>query len=366
MRYPTMRKHRVRFVVFTGTSGKTLARNATTFMLRHAGHRVIHPPFGYTNELGIVLAALGIESVTFFSWKGLKEILHSVPEQDTLACVEIGADWYPDIPWFVRRYSPYGICMTNIATDTWTRGLDTIWKEKQMLIDHLSDDGFVVFSRANESIERIHALDVSKARTYPFTVATEDAQAFVFEATACTYTYVSPVADFTPHIEAFGAAFACGEVLDPTFTPAPDVFATYTGVPERFTVTTLLSGATLITDTYKAVPQCTEYVLRYALALPQKHRIAVISEMRPLTQNIEKHYARVAELLRSFDRVYFIGPSATGALLAKDIPTLSVIDSPLAYPELGKTLQELADTNTVIVIKGSQRYHLNTLVSRML
>lgn len=349
LRYRTIRSGNARFIVFTGTSGKTLARSATAYALRKAGYRVIFPPYGYTNELGIVLAALGIESVRLFSFAGLARALTGRPPKGAYICVEAGADWYPDIPWFVRRFTPYGICITDVATAEWARPLAAIWDEKKELIRHISPDGFVCFSTRNPSLPELRSMKVPQEQRKEFTA--EDNE------------FSSPLAAYMPYREAFGCAIACLECIDTKASLPKDFFSAYRGVPERFSLSVLRSGATVIADTYKAIPQCTEYVLDLARSLPAKKRIVVISEMRPLWRNERLHYEHLASLLQSFDATYFIGPQNLGLFLAELLPNLRVINGESQYPQIAKDILAEAGPGTTIVVKGAGRYRLLELVS---
>jgi hypothetical protein len=149
-----------RFIVFTGTSGKTLARFATTHALRSAGATVVSPPLGYTNELGLVLAAIGIESVRLTSLAGVRSILRARPDSSAYICIELGADWRYDIPWFLNRFTPHGVCITTTTKTEWTRELGDIWADKQLLVRQIPPGGFVCWSSKNESADVVRTLQI--------------------------------------------------------------------------------------------------------------------------------------------------------------------------------------------------------------
>jgi UDP-N-acetylmuramyl pentapeptide synthase len=321
-----------------------MARSATTYALRKAGYNVVSPPYGYTNELGIVLAALGIESLRLFSFRGLAQVLTARPPQDAYVCVEVGADWYPDIPWFVKRFAPWGVCVTDVAAEEWTRPHSVIWNEKRELVRHIVPDGFLCYSKNNTSVNMLRSFEISSQQRKEFT---------------------PEAGDLMPYAEAFGCALACLQVINKDFLFKESFFADYKPVTERLSLSSLRSGATLIADTYKAIPQCTEYILGLALSLPAKHKVAVISEMRPLWRNKREHYGHLASLLQSFDTVYFIGPVEIEGLLRELLPDLQVIQSESEYSEIAESILVHSGSDSVVVVKGAGRYHLAQMVSKL-
>ncbi len=347
LRYSTLRSSKTRFLVFTGTSGKTLARSATAFALKKAGYHVSSLPYGYTNELGIVLTALGIEEGSLFTPGGLWRVLTAKPPKDLYACIELGADWRVDTGWFLRRFRPYGVCIVNVSKEEWTRPLPDIWDDKGALVASVPGEGFIAFSSMNESVSKIRTL-ATKARVCEFSAASE--------------TFRSSLSELLPYREAFGFAAACMKAVGAAI-PREDLFINYPGVEERLRKVRLASGATLIADTYKAVPQCTEFVLDLALTEPAQKRIAVVSAMHPLWKNEEEHYRKIALKLQRFDEAYFIGPERIHVLLSGSAPDIRRLREH-EYPTLADRLNK-EGTDTVIVIKGAGRYHLENVVSML-
>lgn len=366
LRKKTLVTSSVRILVFTGTSGKTLARSATTYALRKTGYTVISPPYGYTNELGIVLAALGIESIKLFSFSGLYRIFFEKPYQKTYVCIELGADWYPDTNWFLRHFKPYGVCLTNITEEEWVRSLSVIWKEKDLLIKKISPYGFVCFSSQNDSLEKIKGIQhLTPSLFHEFIVSPKDINHFVYSINNKAMQFRSTLADLLPYREAFGAALTCLHALDIS-TSSEDFFSEYKPVTDRLHITELASGATLLADTYKAIPQCTEYVLRLARSIPKEKKIVILSEMRPIWKNKEQHYNQLVPLLKDFTQVYFIGPPDITELLSSQLPNVQIINDENQYKGLVKKITVKSGAETLYVIKGAGHYHFSELVTTLL
>ncbi len=366
IRYRTLNTGNVRFLVFTGTSGKTLARTATAYALRKAGFRVISPPYGYTNELGVVLAALGVETLSLLSLEGIQRVIQSNPPSDAYVCIELGADWRLDIPWFLKRFKPYGVFITNTSIQEWTRPLENIWSDKQRLVRHIPQDGFLCWSKQNESVEKIRTMGVPEHKycTLDFTVSAGKME-FLYESQNAKYHFSSPSSALTPYTEAFGCAIACMEIMKKIPLLSKDFFAGYQASKNRFSYQTLTGGSVLVSDTYKSVPQCSKYVLEFALALPAKKHIAVVSAMHPLWMNKTIHYRNLSSTLKHFDKIYFIGPHQIYNLIKRYVPKIERTDE-VSFKDLAVVLQENASTETVLVIKTAGRYHAESLVEMLL
>ncbi len=355
LRRKTLRGSGIRFLVFSGTSGKTLARTASVHVLRRAALPVVSPPFGYTNELGIVLAALGIESVRLFSLSGIRRVASARAPRGAYICIELGADWRADIDWFLDRFVPFGVCITNVASLEWTRTREEIWSDKRALMENIPSEGFLVWSRENESVEQIRGI-ASKLRCRRAEFSVSIGKQYV---TYKNRRFHSALAEFVPYAQAFGAAIASIECIGSPASVRDDAFADYAPPAGRLVQKRLPGGAILLADTYKAVPQCTLHVLATALAISAKKRIAVITAMQPLWKNERDHYRQIGELLNHFDGSYFVGPERLFSMLRQIVPHAIHAD----IGTLGILLKKEATDGTLIVIKGAGRYHLDRLAS---
>ena len=365
MRYRAVTSSFIHFVVFTGTSGKTLARSATAYAYKKAGLHVVSPPYGYTNELGIVLAALGIESVHLFSLQGIRKVLSASLQQETYVCIELGADFRSDIPWFLKRFTPQGVCITNVSDKVWTKDLSSLWKDKKDLIACIPTGGFLCYSAHNTSIDRIRHIEASTQdiQVALFQTNIVSDSSFNYSSSNTKYIFTSPLAILMPYTEAFGFAIASLEILNKNFVFPEIFFSEYIPVQERISKRVTTHGATLVTDTYKAIPESMEYVLGFALTISSKKKIAVVSAMHPLWAHTHEHYGTLISFLNRFDKVYCIGPQKVSSLLAKKVHGLQIIHDTSHYQEIAMQIQKELQPETVLVIHGASRYHLEKLVT---
>jgi len=122
----------------------------------------------------------------------------------------------------------------------------------------------------------------------------------------------------------------------------------------------------MITDTYKAIPRCMEYVINLAHSIPAQEKIAVISEMRPVWRDRHLHYKNLASSLDGFSEVYFVGPRRIANLLTGLIPNLHLLNDESQYEQLALELKKRTTSKTLYVIKGAGSYHLSRLVALVL
>ena len=364
LRLRTLQQSDVRFLVFTGTSGKTLARSVTAYALRRAGHIVVSPPFGYTNELGIVLAALGIESTRLFSWSGIWTLFTSQPPVGAFICIELGADFRDDTRWFLERFKPFGIIITNLSREAWARLPAEAWGDKERLFDAVPSNGFVCWSAQNESIGTIrnHFLAVRDFRSREIVCDPwKSGEGVVYKIENGDRMFGAPFVLSLPYVDAFGLALACLQLID-ALPARGDFFSAFTPPPGRLSMQRIPSGPLLVHDTYKSVPQCMCFVLTTAAEIPAQKRIAVVSSMHPLLIDQDAHYQKMADILRAFDTVYYIGPRRIQSFLQKSIPTLRAVRDASEYSAIARTILSDIDERSVIVVKGAGRYRLDTLV----
>lgn len=334
----------IRLLAFSGTAGKTLALRATKHALKKSGRTAISLPYGYTNELGIVLAMLGIEEpVRLHTLYGIRRVLTSEAPQGAFVLVEVGADWREDARWFARRFHPSAIFLTALDPIAWARPIPDILADKAELIRALAPEGHVVLSRANPSFGALRVLSSSRADI--------------------TVLEFSPEPDaMAAHAEAEGHAAAYADALG---SASLHVFDDYEPPAERVSARTYQEERTIVSDTYKAVPYCVRSVLDYALALPAEKRILVISAMHPLRLSIREHYADLGERSARFDACYFAGPENVFAMLRAKNPGIQRITAASGYRNLADDIYRRSPPGTLVAVKGAGRYGLGSLVQEL-
>jgi UDP-N-acetylmuramyl pentapeptide synthase len=329
LRRRAIRQAPIRWVVCTGTSGKTLTRQFIAHALRKTGHAVVSPQLGYTNELGIILAALGIERVSLTTWQGIRTVFTSSLSQQTFVCIELGADFYKDISWFLKRFTPFAVCITSVAPTTWARDRAVIATEREHLIQAITPDGFAIFGGS-------------------------------VSGTLLSYPFILRRQLFEPHIRALNCTVRCMEQLNLRHHFTPTFYEDFIFSSDRLDVAKMRSETTIIADTYKAIPYCTNWFLDMAVRHTAKKKFLIISELRPLWKNADQFYADIAAQFKHFDRIYFIGPQKIYAFLAAHDSRVQHIDVS-SFQTVAAEIASNAGSDDAVFIKGSFVYKLDEL-----
>ncbi len=257
VRRRSIQKSTNRFVVVTGSVGKTITRQTLAEALRRAGQPVASPQTSYVNEMGILCTLFGVEHFSMRSPKAWWQLLRNQPLQNTYICIELGADFRTDIDWFLRRFDPYAALVTPVTTFNWTGVVPQ-----------------VAAARAR--------LTVRAACVFSF--AARDA--------------VGPDR-FYEEVVTMAAAFLRYENI-----PVPTSLVPYT--EGRWGMKAYAHSAVMF-DTYKVTPLCLTDTLMWCLAARECRKISIMTEIRPSLIPLPALYEPVRELLAQIDEVYVVG-----------------------------------------------------------
>lgn len=362
LRSRAIREAEVKIIVCTGSSGKTLTRHALTHALHKAGVAVTSPQSGYTNELGVVLATLGIADVSLFTRATIKKIFAKIPKNNII-CVEIGSDIYKDIPWFIRRFSPWIVILGAIDGQTWARDAKKIAGERRSLLRNLRGDGFAICMEGNEQgVELLH--DVKERQKIIVQTPTAILEAGRTDMTVCgeksIYTFVFSERYFLPHIEACAMATLVMERLGFEAHITPELFEDYVVPKERLRYEVFSSGVTLLSDTYKAIPLCTKRILEQGLILPAKKRILILSGIRP-SKKENAFPKEIMGLAKRYDKVYLVKKEGFAIEWRKEKRITMPLEKIYTYSELANRVLSDVYPNDLIVLKGAQRYRIESI-----
>jgi UDP-N-acetylmuramyl pentapeptide synthase len=322
-----------------------------------------------------VLASLGLENISLRTISGWRDVLFNKPAKGLYVCVEIGADFRDDVTWFLKHFSPHGVCVTGVDLEVWGRDPVTLIEEKKVLISAVPAEGFVMYAADNTLRTVFDEINIScqKIRV-PASPAEELVSADVlltptavdFDVAGDPVSLVFSRHLFRPQHKAVSFALACMQFVSPEKGVPEDFFAEYTFTAQRLNVKCISENSYCILDTYKAVPYCTEWFLSLGQIISASKKIVVLSELRPAPKNIEQHYARIATLLDQFDDVYFVGPKETYELLHAYAPEVAFISSPVEYSETAKRIHASLQDRGILFLKGSYTYHLDELFTQVL
>lgn len=379
---------RVKFLVYTGTVGKTTMRDTVVHLLKQAGINVRSNALGYTSEIGIILSILGVYEASLLSINTLRRIITSKIPDNTYVCIELGADFYYDIPWFLKRFKPFSVFMSGIYDKFWSGNLDKQNEERLTLINSIQPGGTVFYNSDDEEVKKlISKLDKNIKRKSFSINNTGDLADINFEKTdqninryianagsgyienlqfktrenRYSFGFTFPV--LMPQLYALECAILFAEIY------LPDAFARieeyfrhwkFSNLRLRWHITR--HGAVVLEDSYKSTPMCFNWLINEVQEMHTKNMVLVISEIRPLTINIQEVYETIASKLSNFKFVYFIGPSTIYEnYFKRNLNSKYVI--PNDYEKLANNLLINSQKGDLIVVKGSEKYDLHTIVN---
>lgn len=326
---------RPRFVVCTGTSGKTLNRYAIATLLKHTNVPCVSPPQGYTNELGVLLAAVGLETASLWSWRTWRSLLFQ-PYVEDWVCIELGADFRADIPWFLKYFSPtVVVCTAEDARDWYPHSARTRI-ERRTLFASVPDTGFCILS---ESVQQTVIRPDYALHTVPVR----------------PFIQLDSTVTFGPRLTALDVARVfgshCQEILSPPLTIDAVAWPAH-----RLTVTTLRTGALLIADTYKSVPLCTNRFVRAAAQVGAAQRILVLGEPYPTLADPQMFAQELATHTKDYTYVILVCTRAFKDAVAPILHTHAWYGPHIEASTVAQALLTQAHEGDVIVLKGAKEH----------
>jgi len=373
-RQEDVKKSRARFIVFTGSSGKTTTRYFIDYTLKQLGYNSISPQAGYTNEIGIVLASLGISDVSLKKISTWKAIFYNLIPKDSFVCIELGADFRTDIPWFLKRFKANVVVLTDSDQRHWFGGRHNIEKDRQALFETLTpQDAFILSSDRFDELPDAAKLKPQIFKINPqekFTKKIEIFDLFKDYQVSIPYPKKEYLFQFSrrlfdPQISALGLTLGVVDYLRRLPDLKEDFFMDYVFPEERLEIKRLGLTSTIIADTYKAIPNCTEWFLKNADQIQASKKILVLSEMKPDVINVNLYYGEILNLLPNFSKVYFVGSDKVFNILKKTSTPIEKINLENNYDDLCQKILGEADEGCVVFLKGAQSFGFNNIVRKL-
>jgi UDP-N-acetylmuramoyl-tripeptide--D-alanyl-D-alanine ligase len=379
----------LKFLVFTGTSGKTTMKDTVYTTLYGLNIPVSRSVHGYNNELGIILTIMGMQDFSIKNPKGWFRLLNKKVIKNRFICIELGADFYKDIEWFLKKFSPYGVFISSSYSSSWSRDIFEVEKDRKRIFKATVSNGFIAYNSDDVTIQKLVKESDSKAHLIPFSL-TQKREGSVFvefwknpfkvlpvnEAVHVSdmltvnvygkeYDVNLPRATFEPQVYGILASYACMyHISEASSEEVSQIMTDYQFSENRLQIYVAKNGAVIIEDSYKATPLCTSWYLDMSSKIIARRKVLVITEMRPLTFDIRNYYKEVARQSLFADSFFFLGSHKMFKTLhdnnkrSKEV----FVDG---YQVLSKNLLESTEAGDVILLKGSFRYNLSRLRSML-
>lgn len=317
---------RIKFIVCTGSVGKTIIRRSLVDSLSvKAESKFVTPKTDYCNELGVILAILEIEDFSFFSYSSWVKLFLKKPLKDKFIFIELGADFRLDIQWFLGRWSPYDVILTQATEIPWTKEISKVLASRIKLCRAVTGGEIYISCRDN-----VH-LKILRENKIPFILINHDQD---------IYSYPSQL-----------LINYCEQEIETTFIP----FLT-----KRYTRFSLGKGV-LIKDTHKVTPVCLAHFLNKLLIEETKEKILIMTEIRPVISNYEEVYKNFIPDLQLVDKIYFYGDKKVYLYLIKKLNNLIWVEKQDIQNIVLNLRRKLSEDSVTVGIKISSFYELSPL-----
>ncbi len=374
-------RYRPRLVGITGSTGKTITRDAIALAL---GTDVAVRVSGksYDTPLDTALAILGIDrNSSHATWFKLltksliKEI--KVEEPETIV-VELGAHRPGDIDTISRRLAFKVMVVTNVGT-THTE----LFYNKDMVAHELTsavvtlEKGSVVILNADDPL--VVAMAV-KAHARVVTYGTADGAdvriiridrvaaglGVTLRIGGTAYELHLPHVIGRHQVGHIAAALVCAQVLGVDVAAAAKRLQGFVPPAGRLRRLAGRNGVIILDDSYSASPEVTTAALNTLKGLSAGRKIAVLGDMAGLGGLSRAAHADIGRTAAGVaDMVIAVGEEMREAgkealRLGKDVHHFMTSD------EVGKWLVDFLQPNDVVLVSGSRSMHMEHVVARLL
>lgn len=349
--------HRKRFhipvIAIAGAAGKTSTKDLTAHVLSQAMN-VLKTEANYNNQVGTPLTLLGLTA------------------EHECAVIEIGTNEPGEIETLCAMVQPTHGLITNIGKEHLEKliDLDGVEREETALFEYLHDHDGLAF--VNMDDERLQAYGISATSRLPLrrviTFAADHAADIhpniTFDAELRpTLHCMHGSFTFRAHMQTSGVASAYNAVcaiaiawsLQLTADEVRAGLQTYTPPPAHGygrMVVERDGPFVVLNDCYNANPESMRLALDTLARYPASRRLAVLGDMRELGDAAtEEHMAILAYAIECSDLVITTGDEFRVAVERIDGEHAFWVNTHEGCAEL---VRENADTNTVVLVKGSR------------
>lgn len=385
-----LRRYHPSLLGVTGSSGKTIAKDAITAVLS-SSYRVRSSPLSYDSRIGIALSILGI-TARQFKRRWYKLLAQSKAAELTslepdMIVLSLGAAQPGDIDYVASRLAWLGAVITNVESthlDLFTTK-DLVAHELTSLIVSIPATGFIVLNGDDPLVQAMRPRSQARAIIYG---TSPSAQVRLLHARrrarvgfACAvkiggrlhelhFPNIVAETQILPIISALAVAHAMR--LD--MSQAIKSVQTIMPPPGHMRPLTGYNRAALLDDSYSASLENTLAALRTLGQYPARRRIAILGDMLNLgPQTINAHQqvgAVVADLANIFVAVGNNMRNAGAAALRQSELNSNTAPLDVHYfsssRDVGKWLRDYLHPDDVILIKGSRAMHMEEVTRSLL
>lgn len=403
----TIVKYQPGIVGFTGSVGKTSAKEATRAVL--LGTRRMRASRGnFNGQIGLPLAILGdwkdedmhllsrehspgkdafrkflfLSKVVLIS--ALKLIFGVRSVYPELLILEYGADRPGDIKRLMEIARPQIAVVTAVgeipAHVEFYQSPEQVAREKSRLVENLPSNGFAILNADDDMVSSMRERTRAHVITFGFS---EDAEvritnfehrvtegkpagiAFKLNYGGSFVPVRMPHCFGRPPAMAAAAAAAVGLVFGAHLVKIAEALSAYQSPPHRMKLLAGVRGTTIMDDSYNASPLSMAAAIDTAKSIGAARKVAVLGDMLEIGEYaIQAHEEIGRRAAKVFDMILTVGPRAkfiAEAALAAGKVKKSVLSFNDANEVVSK-FQDLIKNGDLILIKASWGMHLDRIV----
>lgn len=378
-----LKRYQPLLIGVTGSTGKTLTKEAIALALKDHRHVRVSPQ-SYNTPIGVALSILGV-SAPYSRWGWVRLLSRSLvrevsrPEPDTII-LELGADRPGDIGFLVKQARITIGVVTNISS-THLRlftSKEMVAHEKMALITSLPRDGFAILNQDDPLVAHMHTHTPATVIWYGTSRETHiglvraerlSTGGFALEVTVNGQHYELSLRNIIARhqLGSVLAALAIASALKISTKQAIANLQNLIPPPGRMRLFVGKRGSGLIDDSYNASPEATLAALQTLKELPGRRKIAILGDMLDLGSETISWHEKIGEQAASIADI-FIGVgqqmrhAQARALRTQNVDCHHFEDS----RDVGKWLIDFLRPGDLVLIKGSRAMHMEHVTKRLL
>ena len=392
MAIAVLKKHQPKIVAVTGSVGKTSTKEAVFAVLSSRFH-VRENKKNYNNEIGIPLTVIGAQTggrsligwiCVVVQWLRTLFLDRKYPE---ILVLELGIDHVGDMEYLMSFIKPFVGVVTNVSVSHLEhfKTMDTIAKEKGVLIESLLKDGCAVLNGDDPRVLAMAKRTSAKAITFG-----EDQHVMV-GFSHFMYNYADGIPDGVSfklnydgknvpirlrHMLAKHgawsavAAVAVGIAFKMNLVEIASALEGIRPPAGRTNLFKGISGSYVIDDTYNASPKSVLSVLDILEHLQSQRKIAILGDMLELGSEEKSAHIGIGKKLSEMGVDVFIAVGRRMELAGKKMVRLGFAQEKIMYCknslEAAEKIVGMLQTGDFILVKGSQGMRMEKVVERLL
>jgi len=388
-----LKKYNPKIVSVTGSVGKTSTKEAV-FAVLGSQFRVRRSEKNYNNEIGIPLTIIGAYSgnksaigwlKVFLRWLAVMILPLEYPE---ILILEMGADRPGDIKYLTDFVKSNVGVVTDVSLShiEFFKSLEDIAKEKGTLVRELNENGLAIINVDNPFVARLQEHIKANLITIGFSQgaqmratdpdfiysAEKEIRGLSFKLNYKGTTIPVRLNNILAKHQINSAliAVATGAWFGLNLVEIAAALENFSSPCGRMNLLPGIKNSLIIDDTYNASPTSVLAALDVLHEIEAKRKIVVLGDMLELGSETEiSHKSLAKKIMESKGDIFLaVGQRMQFAVaeLQKHNFSKDNIFSFADSLEAGRKLQEIIQTNDLILVKGSQGMRMEKIVEEVM